>query len=56
MQTAIEVIVEGVDPQTLVGWRAATFRAYPKRGLTLSGEVVKPMKLTRPQRVRPHFG
>jgi hypothetical protein len=31
-------------------------RAYPKRGLTLFGEAVKPMKSTRLQRVRPLLG
>ena len=31
-------------------------RAYPKRGLTLSGEAKNPMKSTRLQRVRPLFG
>jgi len=31
-------------------------KAYPKRGLTLSGEAKKSMKSTRLQRVRPLFG
>src|SRR6056297_2566581 len=31
-------------------------RAYPKRGLTLSGEAKNPLKSTRLQRVRPLFG
>jgi hypothetical protein len=30
--------------------------ACPNRGLTLAGEAVKPMKLTRRQSVRPLFG
>jgi hypothetical protein len=32
------------------------FIAYPKRGLTLSGEANKPIKSIRLQRVRPLFG
>jgi len=34
----------------------ASLSAYPKRGLTLSGEAKNPMKSTRRQRVRPLFG